>query len=168
MSVTFAGASRRGGMPRQRLIIAILAISLALNLCVIAGAVWNRINAPVMQSSTERFHKLERSLDLNDSQRAAFEHYVAAARSRNVQLRHEIDPLLDAAWTELGKDQPDEAVVLQSFSDASTRWRASQRETVDATLALLATLTPDQRAKFIAAERERRAEQRRRHAEEAR
>ena len=168
MSATFAGESRGGGMPRQRLIIAALAISLALNLCVIAGAVWHRVNLPEAQTSTERFRKLEASLDLSDQQRLAFEAYVAAARARNGQLRQQIDPLLDAAWAELGKEQPDEAVVLERFNDASTRWRASQRETVDATLALLATLHPDQRAKFIAAERERRAEQRRRRTDESR
>ena len=168
MSVTFAGAARGRGMPRQRLLIAVLAISLALNVCVIAGAVWNRVNLPETQGATERFRNLETSLNLNGQQRMAFEAYIATARARNVQLRQDIEPLLDAAWAELGKDQPDEAVVLQRFGDASTRWRASQRETVEATLALLATLNPDQRAKFIAAERERRASLRRRRAEETR
>ena len=168
MSVTFIGASHGGGMPRNRLVVAILAISLALNICVIAGALWHRANAPEIQSASERFRQLETSLNLTDQQRAAFEAYVAQARTRNAQLRQDIDPLLDAAWAELGKPDPDEAVVLQRFNDASIRWRNSQRETVEATLALLATLNPDQRAKFIADERERRAAQRRRHAEESR
>jgi uncharacterized membrane protein len=169
MSTTFASsATRSGGMPRQRLIIAVLAISLALNVCVIAGAVWHRVNRPELPNATERFQKLEASLGLNDQQRLAFEAYVAATRARNGQLRQDIEPMLDAAWAELGKDPPDEAVVMQHFGDVSTRWRASQHETVEATLALLSTLSPDQRAKFIAAERERRAELRRRHAEESR
>jgi len=168
MSATFVGSSRGHGLPRGRLIVAILAISLALNICVIAGALWNRANMPAPQTATKRFHELEVSLNLNDRQRAAFEAYVAAARARNAKLRQDIDPLLDDAWAELGKPLPDEAVVMQRFSDASTRWRASQRETVEATLALLATLTPEQRAKFIADERDRRAAQRHRHAEEAR
>lgn len=169
MSAIFAGTARspRGTLP-NRLIVAALAISLALNICVIAGALWNRANTPPVQTAAERFHRLEAALDLNDQQRAAFETYVAAARTRGAQLRKDIDPILDAAWAELGKEQPDEALVLQRFNDASTRWRASQRETVDATLALLATLSPEQRAKFIADERERRAAQRRRHAEESR
>ena len=129
---------------------------------------WHRVNLPEAPSATERFHKLETALNLNEQQRLAFEAYVAATRARNGQMRQDIEPLLDAAWAELGKDQPDEAVVLQRFNDVSVRWRASQRETVEATLALLATLSPDQRAKFIAAERERRADLRRRHAEESR
>jgi len=168
MSATFVGASHGSGMPRGRLVIAVLAISLALNVCVIAGALWHRASMPEAQTASERFHQLEESLNLTAQQRAAFEAYVAQARTRNAQLRQDIDPLLDAAWAELGKPDPDEAVVLQRFNDASIRWRDSQRETVEATLALLATLNPDQRAKFIAAERERRAAQRRRHAEESR
>jgi Spy/CpxP family protein refolding chaperone len=68
----------------------------------------------------------------------------------------------------MGKPQPDEAAILQRFNDASVRWRTSQRETVEATLSLLATLTPEQRATFIAAERDFRATQHRRHAEESR
>ena len=118
--------------------------------------------------ASERFHKLEATLGLDDRQRAAFEAYVAATRARAAKLRQDIDPLLDLAWSELGKPQPDEALILQQLSDASGRWRASQRETVEANLALLATLSPDQRTKFVAAESERRAAQRRRHAEEQR
>jgi uncharacterized membrane protein len=168
MSVTTAGMTRRGGMPRPRLLLALLAISVALNLCVVAGAVWNRLNIAEPLAAGERFRRLEAALNLNDQQRVAFEAYVVAARARNAQLRQDIEPMLDSAWAELGKAQPDEAVVLQQFNDASTRWRASQREKVDATLALLATLDPNQRARFIADERERRAAQRRRHAEESR
>jgi len=168
MSVTTAGMTRHGGEPRQRLLVAVLAISLALNFCVIAGAVWSRVNTQEPPSAGERFHKLETSLNLNDQQRAAFEAYVAASRARSAQLRQDIDPLLDAAWAEIGKPQPDEAVIMQRFNDASSRWRSSQRETIDTTLALLATLNPDQRAKFIAEEHERRTAQRRRRADEQR
>jgi uncharacterized membrane protein len=168
MSVSIAGFTPGRRMPRGRLLGAILAISVALNLCVIAGVVWTRYNAPEPVGASERFHKLEATLGLDDRQRAAFEAYVAATRARAAKLRQDIDPLLDLAWSELGKPQPDEALILQQLSDASGRWRASQRETVEATLALLATLSPDQRTKFVAAESERRAAQRRRHAEEQR
>lgn len=168
MSVTTAGMSRRGGMPRQRLLAALLAVSVALNICVVAGAVWSRVNAPAAPAPGERFRKLEAALNLDDRQRLAFEKYVAAAWARNAQLRQDIEPLLDAAWTEMGKAQPDEALIMQRFTDASARWRVSQRETVEATLALLATLNPDQRAQFIAEERERRAAFRRHRAEDAR
>lgn len=168
MSATTASVNRRRGISRQRLLAGVLAISVALNLCVVAGALWSRFSAPEPMTASERFRKLETSLNLNDQQRHTFEAYVAATRARTAQLRRDIEPMLDAAWTEIAKPQPDETTILQRLNDASTRWRTSQRETIEATLALLATLNPDQRATFIAEERERRAAMRRRHAEEAR
>jgi Spy/CpxP family protein refolding chaperone len=168
MSAATAEFARGRRLSRERLLWALLAISVALNLCVVAGVVWGRLNAPAPLTAAERFHRLEASLDLNDQQRAAFEAYSAATRARTLKLRQELEPLLDSAWSELGKPQPDEAAVVQRLGDASTRWTASQREGVDATLALLATLNPEQRAKFVADEREHRAAMRRRHAEEAR
>jgi Spy/CpxP family protein refolding chaperone len=168
MTVTTAGLNRGRGMPRQKLLVAVLAISVALNVCVVAGALWTRYSSPESITSSERFRRLEVSLNLNDQQRQAFEAYVAATRARSAQLRKDIEPSIEASWNELAKAQPDEAAILQSLADASSRWRTSQRETIEATMALLATLTPDQRAKFIAAERERRAEVRRRRADEAR
>jgi Spy/CpxP family protein refolding chaperone len=168
MSVSIAGLTPGRKMPRERLLGAILAVSVALNLCVIAGVAWSRYSAPQPIGASERFRRLEMTLGLDDQQRAAFEAYVAATRARTARLRQEIDPLLESAWREIGQPQPDEALILQQLGDASGRWRASQRETVEATLTLLATLSPEQRAKFVAAESERRAAQRRRHAEEQR
>jgi len=168
MSLTATGLSRGGGMPRHRLILAILAISLALNVCVIAAVIWNRATAPQTQTAGEWVRKLEASLDLNEQQRAAFKAYMAASRARNAQLRQDVEPMLEAAWAEIGKPQPDQSEVMRHFNDASTRWRASQAETIGATLSFLATLNPDQRAKFIAEEREHRASLRRRRVEESR
>src|SRR5215831_6373011 len=168
MTVTTAGLNRGRGIPRQKLLVALLAISVALNVCVVAGALWTRYSSPESITASERFRRLEVSLNLNDQQRQAFEAYVAATRARSAQLRKDIEPSIEASWNELAKAQPDEAAILQSLADASSRWRASQRETIQATVALLATLTPDQRAKFIADERARRAELRRRRADEAR
>jgi uncharacterized membrane protein len=168
MSLTATGIPRGGGVPRHRLILAILAISLALNVCVIAGVIWNRTTAPETQTGGAWVRKLEASLDLNEQQKAAFTAYIAASRAHNAQLRQDVEPMLEAAWAELAKPQPDQAEVLRHFNDASTRWRASQTETISATLSFLATLNPDQRAKFIAGEREHRASLRRRRVEEAR
>jgi Spy/CpxP family protein refolding chaperone len=168
MTVTTADVNHGRGVSRQRLLASALAISVALNLCVVAGALWSRYSVPEPMTASERFHKLEASLNLNDEQRQAFEAYVAATRARTAQLRKDIEPLIDASWNEIAKPQADEAAILRALTDASSRWRTSQRDTIQATLALLATLSPDQRATFIADERERRAALRRRHADEAR
>jgi uncharacterized membrane protein len=168
MSVTLAGMTQGRGMPRSWLLAAALAISLALNICVVAGVMWGRFSAPDATTASERFRKLEASLNLNEQQRKAFEAYVVSTRARSARLRRDIEPMIEAAWTEIGKPHPDEAAIQQRIGDASARWRASQRETMEETLALLATLSPDQRAKFVADEHERRAALRRRRADEAR
>jgi Spy/CpxP family protein refolding chaperone len=169
MSVTTAGLSQGRPAPRNRALAAILAVSVALNLCVVAGAVWSRLNPPpAAQTTSERFHRLADTLNLTPPQRAAFDSYVAGMAARGDRLRQEIDPMFDAAWTEIAKPDADQARVMQLLDAAGNRRGAFQHEAVGATLSLLATLTPDQRAKFIAAQRAFHTAQRRRHADEAR
>jgi Spy/CpxP family protein refolding chaperone len=158
MTATTAGITPRGGLSRHRRVLAVLAISVALNLCFVGGALWSRYagEAPP-QTTSERFHRLALSLDLNAGQHAAFDGYVAAMLARSDRLRQDVEPLIGDAWAEIAKPQPDTARVQQLFDDASVRRRAYQHEALAATLTLLDTLTPDQRAKFVADERERRA-----------
>lgn len=166
---TTAGVSHRRAAPGRRLLVAALAISVALNVCVVAGAVWSRINAPVPPPNfTERLHQIENSLDLTADQRTAFDHYIADMTTRSDQMRHALEPMMDSAWAELANPDSDESHVQQLLDDASAKRHVFQQQAVNATFSLLATLTPEQRAKFVAAEREFHAAQRRRHAEEAR
>jgi len=169
MSVTTAGLSHRRGVSRQRLLVAILAISVALNICVVAGALWSRLHPPPPPPSfSERFHRLGDTLELTPAQRAGFDRYVTDMSARGEQMRHTLEPMMDTAWAELAKPDADQARVLQLLDDANGQRRVFQQQAVTATLSLLATLTPEQRAKFVANEREFHAAQRRRHAEEAR
>jgi Spy/CpxP family protein refolding chaperone len=169
MTVAAAG----NAAPRRRLApprwSAMLAVSVALNLCFVGGALWSRYNVPSgPPTATERFHKLEANLNLTAEQRVAYQAYVTATIRRTLRLRREIDPLLDSAWAEIAKPQPDDAALMRRFDDAASQWRAFQHEAVEATLALLAHLTPDQREKFVANELDRRANLRRRRFEESR
>jgi Spy/CpxP family protein refolding chaperone len=75
---------------------------------------------------------------------------------------------MDEAWTEIAKPNPDLSRVLQILDDFSAQRRETWHETVGATLALLTTLTPEQKAKFLADEQNRRDAARRRRAEESR
>jgi hypothetical protein len=169
MTIAADGMRRWLGLSAHRLFAALLAVSVALNLCFVAGALWSRFNAPPAPvSASERFRKLEASLGLDDQQRVAYHAYVAATLARSARQRREIDPLLDAAWAEIAKPEPDNASLRQRFDEAATRWRGFQHEAVDATLALLARLSPEQREKFVADELQRRAAARRRHLDEAR
>jgi len=109
----------------------------------------------------ERYQEIASELDLNAQQRAAFDQYIAAMRGRADQMRQDTDPLMGAAWDELAKPQPDEAKVTQLFDQAGDKRRGFQHDATAQTMALLATLSPAQRAKFVALMRERRAAARR-------
>jgi Spy/CpxP family protein refolding chaperone len=155
-------------MPRHRLLIAILAISVALNLCVVAGAFWSRLHAPSPPPSfSERLRRLEATLDLTPAQHTAYERYITDMTARGDQMRQQIDPLFDAAWAEIAKPDADQTRVIQLFDDASNHRRVFMHDAVNSTLSLLAALTPEQRAKFITEERDFRMTMRRRHAAEA-
>lgn len=154
------GAARR--REHSRLLIAVLVISLVLNLCFIAATVWFRLHAPPAgRNLAERYQEIASQLDLDAQQRAAFDRYIAAMRSRADQMRQETDPLMAAGWDELAKPQPDEAKVTQLFDQAAEKRRGFQHDATAQTLTLLATLSPEQRAKFITLMRERRAAARR-------
>jgi len=158
MSVTTANTAPTGGLPRNRVLAGLLAVSVVLNLCVVAGVGWTRFNAPALPpTAAERFAQLANELHLTPEQQVAYDKYVAAMRLRGERLRDDTEPLIAAAWAEIAKPQPDEAQVQQLFDDAATRRHVYQREALAETLALLATLSPDQRAKFVADARERRA-----------
>lgn len=122
MSVTTAGVHHRGEAPRHRLLVAILAISVALNICVVAGALWGKLHAPPTPPTfTERFQRLENSLDLNATQRAAFDRHVSDMAARGDQARHTVEPMMDAVWAEVAKPDADQARVLQLLDDANNQ-----------------------------------------------
>ena len=150
---------RTGAGPhRSRLWIALLAVSLVLNLCFVAGAVWSRLHPPAARVDlAERYRQMAAQLDLDAQQRSAFDRYVGAIRGRTEQMRQDTDPLMSAAWEELAKPQPDMTRVETLFDEAAEKRRAMQHETTAQTVQLLSSLSPAQRAKFVATMREWRA-----------
>ena len=157
-----ASVAAARGQRYSRLLIVVLVISLVLNLCFVAGAVWTRLHAPPGgRNLVERYQEIASELDLNAQQRAAFDQYIAAMRGRADQMRQDTDPLMGAAWDELAKPQPDAARVTQLFDQAGDKRREFQHDATAQTLTLLATLSPEQRAKFVTLMRERRAAARR-------
>ena len=161
-TATVASVAALRGQRYSRLLIAVLVISLVLNLCFVAGAVWTRLHAPPGgRNLVERYQEIASELDLNAQQRAAFDQYIAAMRGRADQMRQDTDPLMGAAWDELAKPQPDEARVAQLFDQAGDKRRGFQHDATAQTLTLLTNLSPAQRAKFVALMREKRAAARR-------
>jgi len=142
--------------PRQRLVVVALALSLALNVCFVGGAVWARLNLPLDRMDKAHWMQAVASrLDLDPQQQTAFEEYSRTVHARSKQMHEEIDPLFAEAWTEIGKPQPNEAQLGQDFDDALVKRRAFQHDVTAQTLTFLKVLSPEQRARFVEMARER-------------
>jgi uncharacterized membrane protein len=153
--VTAASAVMRG-VTRHRLLSIALAASLALNLFFVAGAVWIRLHGPLGPVPiSERAQHIAEELNLDPTHRAALLHYFQDLRAHLRQMHREVGPLVRAAWAELAKPNADETVVMRLFDEAAQKRRGFQREVTASTLSFLATLTPDQRKKFVELARQR-------------
>jgi Spy/CpxP family protein refolding chaperone len=153
--VTAASVALRPGS-RQHLFWVVLILSLALNLCFIAGALWIRVQGPPLPMSPEqRLQQIEPQLALNSQQKAAFDEYARTVRSRMQSMHEAIEPLVANAWSELAKPDADQTKIMQLFDQAGEQRRAFRPELVTATFTFLAKLTPEQRAKFVELARQR-------------
>jgi Spy/CpxP family protein refolding chaperone len=133
-----------------------LILSLALNLCFIAGALWIRVQGPPLPMSPEqRLQQIEPQLALDSQQKAAFDEYARTVRSRMQSMHEAIEPLVANAWSELAKPDADQTKIMQLFDQAGEQRRAFRPELVTATFTFLAKLTPEQRAKFVELARQR-------------
>jgi uncharacterized membrane protein len=147
--VTFASAAARGAT-RHPLLWVALTLSLVLNLCFVAGALWIRIQGPALPASpAERLQRIGAALALDPQQRQAFERYSETVRTHMQQMRETVEPMMSAAWAELAKPDADQATAARLFDEAGQTRRGLQRELLAPTLAFLATLSPEQRAKFV-------------------
>ena len=153
--MTAASVSLRPGS-RQQLVWVVLILSLALNFCFIAGALWIRVQGPPLPMSPEqRLQQIEPQLALESQQKAAFDQYIRTVRLRMQSMREAIEPLVGNAWSELAKPDADEAKIMQLFDQAGEQRRAFRRELGTATFKFLANLSPEQRAKFVELARQR-------------
>lgn len=165
MSVTTAGTRLSRGWPSPRVLAALLAISAALNVFFVGGALWTRFHPPAERPPfEERYQRIAGELDLDAKQRAGFDRYMAAMRSRMDKMRDQVEPLMGAAWEEMAKPQPDAVQVMRLLDEAGDKRRAFQHEATVQTLDMLSILSPEQRRKFVALARERRDAWRRSHS----
>jgi Spy/CpxP family protein refolding chaperone len=147
--VTFASAATRGAT-RQHLLWVALILSLVLNLCFVAGALWARIQGPPAPINIEeRLQRVGDELVLDPQQKQAFERYSETVRAHLQQMREAVEPLMNAAWSEMAKSDADEATIMHFFDEAAQARRGFQHEMIASTLSFLAALSPDQRAKFV-------------------
>ena len=153
--MTAASVALRPGS-RRHLFWVILVLSLALNLCFIAGALWIRVQGPPLPMTPEqRLQQIEPQLALDPQQKAAFDEYARTVRSRVQSMHEAIEPQVANAWSELAKPDADQAKIMQLFDQAGEQRRAFRPELVTATFTFLAKLTPEQRAKFVELARQR-------------
>ena len=147
--MTLASAATRGAT-RHPLLWVALTLSLVLNLCFVAGALWIRIQSPAVPvSPAERLQRVGTELALDPQQRQAFEQYSEIVRTHVLQMRETVEPLMSAAWAELAKPDADQATAARLFDEAGQARRGLQRELLVPTLTFLATLSPEQRARFV-------------------
>ena len=152
--MTLASAVR--GTTRHPLLWVALTLSLVLNLCFVAGALWIHIQGPSPPATpAERLQRIGAELALDPQQRQAFERYSENLRTHMQQMRETVEPLMSAAWSELAKPDADPAAAARLFDEAGQTRHGLQRELLMPTLAFLATLSPEQRAKFVELFRQR-------------
>lgn len=164
MSTAATGQTIRASWPRRGVLVAVLAVSLALNVLFVAGAAWTRLHGPEGgPGGHAMYRQVVAELDLDPQQRAGFERYVADMHAHSVKMHTEIAPLIAGAWDEFAKPQPDQAQIMRRFDDASRKWREFQQESTAETLRFVALLTPVQREKFVAIVKARRSARRQHH-----
>ena len=162
--MTLASTVARG-TPRHRLLWVALTLSVVLNLCFVAGALWIRIQGPPLATNPEeRLLRIGAQLTLDPQQKQAFEQYSQTVRVHMQQMRDAVEPLIGSAWLEIAKPDADETKVVQLFEEAGQTRRRYMRELAPKTLSFLATLSSEQRAKFVELARQRPWEQQHRHA----
>jgi len=147
--VTLVSTAPRGAT-RHPLLWVALTLSLLLNLCFVAGALWIRIQGPALPASpAERLQRIGAELALDPQQKQAFDQYSENVRAHMQRIRDTVEPLMTAAWSELAKPDADQATAARLFDEAGQARRGLQRELLAPTLSFLATLSPEQRAKFV-------------------
>ena len=148
MTVIQAAAGRGA---RFHLLKVLLALSLALNLFFVGGALWIRIHAPPPPISPEqRLEQMSQELGLNPQQKAASARYWQSMREHMQAMRDAVRPQIANAWSEVSKPQADETKVMQLLDAAAQTRHHYVHDLTATTLAYLATLSPEQRTKFVA------------------
>jgi uncharacterized membrane protein len=141
---------------RRRLVWVALALSLALNVFFVGGAVWVRMHVhhglggpPFGRPPHERIEAIARDLSLDPAQRSAFDRFIRDARKETKQVREANEKLSDSAWDEMLKPQPDQDLLRRVFDEISTNRREYQTGMTATLLDFLGKLSPDQRRQFV-------------------
>jgi Spy/CpxP family protein refolding chaperone len=132
---------------RPRFLVAALVVSLALNLCVLGGAVYSRwVGHPLPPPMPgRRLETVLEQLSLRPDQKAAFEEFRRSLRHEQETLAEADRPALGDAWEALTHDNPDQAKIQAALDQMALHRHAFQVNTTAATVRFMAVLTPEQR-----------------------
>src|SRR5690242_5405653 len=130
-------AATRASWPRSRILTAVLAVSLVLNVLFVAGALWGRIEEAPARGLDQRFERIGTQLNLDASQRAAFDRLLAELRGRGDKVQQQVAPLYRAAWDAAGNPAADADEVFRLFDAALDKRRELSRDTMRKTLDFL-------------------------------
>jgi uncharacterized membrane protein len=147
-------ATRRGGWSRSRAGAAILAVSLVLNVLFVSGAVWSRIEDRPSHGLEQRFERIGAQLSLDPRQQTAFDGFIAEMRGRRDKVQRQVVPLYRAAWDAAAKPAMNGPDIARSFEAAYDERLRLNRETTARMIDFLATLSPEQRGRFVALARD--------------
>jgi len=123
---------------------AVLALSLALNLCVVGGFVYFKYMVPRGPAQV-----VGRELNLGNDQRAAFRTFLQTFRAKAQEMREGIAPLENELTDEMAKPEPDRAKMATLIAQISDKRRDFMIAVNTALLPFLATLNPEQRRRFV-------------------
>ncbi len=127
-----------------------LSLSLLLNVFFIGGAFWARMHMPhPLMPPAQRIEEAARQLELTPDQRIAFDRFIRTLRMRSRHLRELNEELFADTWAEYAKAQPDPAVIEHAIDELGKNRRAYQLELSQALRTFLATLTDEQRTRFV-------------------
>jgi len=146
--VTIVDTALSGRGVRQQILWTAVALSLALNLFFVAGALWTRFHVPQPLTREARFEEMAAALALDPQQRQAFASYSQTIRRQLQETRDQVQPLVHAAWAEVLKPQADKTKVMQLLDQAVQVRRGHVNQITALTIAFLKRLSPEQRAKF--------------------
>ena len=138
------------GGTRRHILKLVLVLSLALNLFFVIGAGWIRMHARTAPPSPEqRLQEMGSELGLNAQQQRVFADYSQTMRSRLQAMHEAMRPLIAQAWSEVARPHANETRVMQLLDQAGKQHRAFASQLTATTLSFLATLSPEQRQKFV-------------------
>ena len=138
----------------------LLALSLALNLFLVAGFFWTRSAIAMWHDPEARFEMLSDRLELTDPQRTQLREAMEALKGKGFGRWEEHREARREIFDMALQPNPDRAAIVARVEEMTRERKQSMTEALDVMLPFLASLTPEQRAEMKELMEERRERRR--------